>query len=94
MLEDIIIRENSISYYLDFISSQVLTPFSFSNAGVVERKNLKGSFSQKFIFPLIILGSRFYCCTTSKPFPHFPTSVRCSAKALAEFSWPQRSYRL
>jgi len=34
-------RENSVSHYLGFISSQVLTLFSFSNKGVLGRKNPK-----------------------------------------------------
>lgn len=70
--QGLIFKENSISYDLDFISSQVLTPFSFSNVGVLKRNNLKESSSQKLIASLILLHSRFFCCTTSKPFlsPH------------------------
>lgn len=58
MLEGFKFRENTVPQYLGFLSSQVLTLFSFSNIGVLERNDPKESFSQKCIAPLIILGSR------------------------------------
>lgn len=46
----------------------------------LERNNLKESFSHKPVDSLIILGSRFYHCTRSKPLHYLPTSVRHSPK--------------
>lgn len=41
--EGLILKENSISYYLHFISTQVLTPFP-SNVGVLKKNNLEEFF--------------------------------------------------
>lgn len=85
-LEGLIFKENSISYDLDFISTQVLTPFSFSNVGVLKSNNLKEYFSH-----LIILHSRFFYWTTSKPFLCLSTTATCPPQTNESSSCCQRA---